>query len=121
MMVTPDIIKHLRRIGFTEEIGEWCPVWGQGDGEYWHGKLTRGKDTVYTDRDNTLYQYTWNGVVMPKSFFFDLTKDDSIDYSDQVSESLKERSFTASQIIKLLNDFHTIPQIRSHFINLLER
>jgi len=32
-MEKPKVIKHLISIGFKEVIGEWKPVWGQGDGE----------------------------------------------------------------------------------------
>ncbi len=69
----PKIIQHLISIGFEEEIGIWKPVWGQGDGEYWHGKLKRGEDVVYTDRDTTLYKYTFNGVIKKDEFFMNLS------------------------------------------------
>jgi len=68
----PEIVKHLISIGFDEIIGKWRPVWGQGDGNYWHGKLVRGDEIVYTDRDTTLYKYTYNGVVKSEEFFMSL-------------------------------------------------
>lgn len=67
-MDKPKTIQHLISIGFYEEIGVWRPVWGQGDGEYWHGKLKRGNDIVYTDRDTTRCDYTLNGEKVTEEF-----------------------------------------------------
>ena len=72
-MEKPKVIKHLISIGFKEIIGEWKPVWGQGDGDYWHGQLVRGTDIVFTDRDTTLYKYAYNGIIRPKEFILALT------------------------------------------------
>lgn len=71
-MIKPLVIKHLISIGFDEIIGEWKPVWGQGDGEYWYGKLKRGDDEVFTDRDTTLYKYAYNGIIRSEEFLMAL-------------------------------------------------
>ena len=72
-MEKPKVIEHLISIGFKEIIGEWKPVWGQGDGEYWHGQLVRGAEIVFTDRDTTLYKYAYNGIIKPEEFLLALT------------------------------------------------
>ena len=71
-MEKPKVIQHLISIGFKEIIGEWCPVWGQGDGEYWHGQLVRDTDIVFTDRDTTFYKYAYNGVIRNEEFLLAL-------------------------------------------------
>ena len=65
----PIVIQHLISIGFKEEIGEWKLVWGQGDTDYWLGKLTRGNDVVFTDRDTTIYKYALNGIIVTTEHF----------------------------------------------------
>ena len=72
-MEKPKVIKHLISIGFKEIIGESKPVWGQGDGKYWHGLLVRDGDIVFTDRDTTLYKYAYNGIIRPEEFLLALT------------------------------------------------
>lgn len=71
-MERPAIIVYLISIGFEELIGQSRPVWGQGDGDYWHGKLKRGNDIVYTDRDTTHYGYTLNGVKISEKCLLEL-------------------------------------------------
>jgi len=73
----PKIIEHLISIGFKEIIGSWEPVWGQGDGIYWHGHLVKNSNVVFTGRDETIYKYSWNGVIKPEEFFMSLTKEDT--------------------------------------------
>ena len=69
----PKIVKHLISIGFVEIIGEWKMIWGQGDGWYWDGKLKRGDDIIFTDRDTTLYKYALNGIIKTDDYFMALT------------------------------------------------
>ena len=71
----PKVIEHLISIGFKEIIGEWRPVWGQGDGEYWHGKLVRDTDIVYTDRNTTFFKYSYNGIITNEEFLMALKKE----------------------------------------------
>ena len=72
-MTKPVVIQHLISIGFKEIIGEWKPVWGQGDGDYWYGKLKRNNDEVFTDRDTTLYKYAYNGMIKSEDYLLSLT------------------------------------------------
>lgn len=62
IMEKPKEIQHLISIGFKEIHGDWCPVWGQGDGEYYRCILKRGNDVIFKDRDTTLLKYRLNGV-----------------------------------------------------------
>ena len=71
-MEKPKVIQHLISIGFKEIIGEWCPVWGQGDGDYWYGQLVRDADIVYTDQVITLYKYSHNGITRNEELLMNL-------------------------------------------------
>lgn len=71
-MKRPEVIEHLISIGFNEIVGEWKPIWGQGDGEYWIGELRRGNDEVFTDRETTHFKYSYNGIIRSEEFLIDL-------------------------------------------------
>lgn len=68
-MYKPNIVQQLTSIGFKEIIGEWKPVWGQGDGEYWYGVLTRDDDVVIIDR----HLCTLNKIEKTSEFLMSLT------------------------------------------------
>jgi hypothetical protein len=67
-MMKPKVVEHLISIGFKEIKGEWKDIWGQGDGQYWHGELQRGSDYILTDRDTTLYKYQLNGRIVDDEY-----------------------------------------------------
>jgi hypothetical protein len=71
-MEKPKVIQHLILIGFKEITGEWRPIWGQGDGDYWRGKLVRGNDVIFTDINITLGKYAFNGIITPEKLLMEL-------------------------------------------------
>jgi hypothetical protein len=68
----PKIIQHLISIGFKELYGEWKPIWGQGDGEYWEGKLAKGDDVIYTHNGTTHCEFSYNGKSVNKDFLMSI-------------------------------------------------
>ena len=96
----PKVIEHLISIGFKEIIGEWRPVWGQGDGEYWHGKLVRDTDIVYTDRNTTFFKYSYNGIITNEEFLMALKKETTMKTAVEWLEDLYYPNYIPKEIFE---------------------
>lgn len=95
----PKVIEHLISIGFEEIIGEWRPVWGQGDGEYWLGKLVRDTDIVYIDRNTTFFKYSYNGIITNEEFLMTLKKETTMKTAvESLIQELPKGDFDHQQI-----------------------
>lgn len=119
-MEKPDVVQHLIKIGFTELIGEWKPIWGQGDGFYWLGKLVnKSGDTVFTDRDTTNYKYSLNGTVMPEKFFLSLEKDFVGSNINAKLLDLYSKSYMPKEILIILGFCDNLQEAIDYFTKLI--